>query len=109
MLRSPAIDASMAHMKRPRGHLPWYAVLSLAFLLYFYGSNWVRGPLREWAESLVDGRRLYNESLFEPNVVTRMGRQHISVWRGHQQLRWTILVCQAWNAARTTGSFRLSA
>jgi asparagine synthase (glutamine-hydrolysing) len=67
-------------------------------------SDWVRGPLREWAESLLDERRLRDEGLLKPEAVTRMWRQHLSGWRDHQQLLWTILMFQAWHESRAKGS-----
>ena len=68
-------------------------------------SDWVRGPLREWAESLLDERRLHDEGLLSPGAVTRMWRQHLSGWRDHQQLLWTILMFQAWHESRAKGFF----
>lgn len=72
-------------------------------------SDWVRGPLREWAEALLDERRLREEGLLEPRSITRMWRQHLSGWRDHQQLLWTILMFQAWNESLTKTRSRADA
>lgn len=72
-------------------------------------SGWVRGPLRDWAESLLDERRLRYEGLLKPKAVTRVWRQHLSGWQDHQQLLWTLLMFQAWHESTTKGSIRVGA
>jgi asparagine synthase (glutamine-hydrolysing) len=57
---------------------------------------WLRGPLREWAEGLLDGRRLEHDGYFRPELVRQVWRQHLS---GHYNLHhqlWPILMFQAW-------------
>ncbi len=57
---------------------------------------WLRGPLRDWAESLLDERRLKEEGFFDAGVVRKKWKEHLSgeaSW--HYQL-WDILMYQAW-------------
>jgi asparagine synthase (glutamine-hydrolysing) len=56
---------------------------------------WLRGPLRDWGEALLDEHRLREEGFFRPKEIRR-------AWDG--QLRgelnsgklWTILIFQSW-------------
>ncbi len=59
-------------------------------------SDWVKGPLREWAESLLDERRLRQQGLLKPNAIRRIWRQHLTGWQDHDTLLWSILMFQAW-------------
>lgn len=69
--------------------------------------RWLRAELRDWAEHLLDERRLRTEGFFEPAAVRRMWQEHLSgARRWHYQL-WDILMFQAWHeqarsAAETT-------
>ena len=42
---------------------------------------WLRGPLRPWAEELLDERQLAEEGLFEPAVVRACWKQHLAAAR----------------------------
>jgi asparagine synthase (glutamine-hydrolysing) len=59
-------------------------------------SEWLRGPLRDWAETLLDARRLREEGLFDAQMVGRIWRQHLAESHYHEQLLWSILMFQAW-------------
>jgi asparagine synthase (glutamine-hydrolysing) len=65
---------------------------------------WLRGSLRDWAESLLDVRRLRNQGYLEPDGVRRIWEQHLAGWRDHNQLLWSILMFQAWLEHRTRGA-----
>jgi asparagine synthase (glutamine-hydrolysing) len=59
--------------------------------------SWLRGPLRDWAESLLDEARLRREGFFRPEPIREAWRQHLSGARNDQYRLWTILMFQAWH------------
>lgn len=58
--------------------------------------DWLRGPLRDWAEALLDPTRIRDAGLLNASEVSRLWRQHSSHWRDHSDPLWSILMFQAW-------------
>jgi len=58
--------------------------------------RWLRGPLREWAEDLLDMRSLAADGLFRPKVIERAWRAHLSGTRNFQYPLWVVLMFQMW-------------
>ncbi len=59
-------------------------------------AGWLRGPLRDWAEDLLDPRRLRAEGLLEPRPIIERWRQHQAGHRDWHAHLWTILMLEAW-------------
>lgn len=59
-------------------------------------AEWLRGPLRDWAEDYLTEERLARQGLFEPAQVRRLWDQHRSGWRKHTKVVWAILAFQMW-------------
>jgi asparagine synthase (glutamine-hydrolysing) len=57
---------------------------------------WLRGPLRDWAEALLDEGRLRREGWLEPDPVRRAWREHLSGRHNWQHRLWAVLMFQAW-------------
>ncbi|MBN2354048.1 MAG: asparagine synthase (glutamine-hydrolyzing) [Spirochaetales bacterium] len=57
---------------------------------------WLRGPLKEWAEALLNSSRLIREGFFNPAPVNAIWRAHLSGHRNHSHRLWNVLMFQAW-------------
>jgi asparagine synthase (glutamine-hydrolysing) len=58
--------------------------------------QWLRGPLRPWAEHLLDAKRLESQGLLNPAMVCQKWQEHLSGRRNWQYLLWDVLMLQAW-------------
>lgn len=61
---------------------------------------WLRGPLRDWAESLLDEKRLKQEGFFNYKPIRKCWKEHLSGRRNWQYHLWGVLMFQAWKEAQ---------
>jgi asparagine synthase (glutamine-hydrolysing) len=58
--------------------------------------EWLRGPLREWTESLINEQKLKNENFFNPQPIREKWEEHLSGKRNHYDFLWNILMFESW-------------
>lgn len=58
--------------------------------------GWLRGPLRDWAEALLDPGRLKTEGFFDAAKLRQKWDDHIAGRHQWQHHLWTALMFQAW-------------
>ena len=57
---------------------------------------WLQGPLRDWAESLLEERRLREEGSFQPQPIRHAWNEFLNGNWGWGYRLWIILMFQAW-------------
>ncbi len=58
--------------------------------------RWLRGPLRAWAEDLLQPQRMAADGLIDPKLVQTAWSQHLAGRRDNQYKLWTVLMFMAW-------------
>ncbi len=58
--------------------------------------SWLRGPLRDWAEALLDTKKIKEQGYLNVNVVRKYWSEHLSQKRNWQHQLWAVLMFQAW-------------
>jgi asparagine synthase (glutamine-hydrolysing) len=59
-------------------------------------AEWLRGPLRDWAETLLAHKRLGETDFLNAELIRRHWDEHLSGKRNWQYLLWDVLMFEAW-------------
>jgi len=59
-------------------------------------AEWLRGPLRDWAEDLLDEPRMRKDGILRAELVRRDWHDHLAGRRNRQYQLWDVLMFQAW-------------
>jgi asparagine synthase (glutamine-hydrolysing) len=65
--------------------------------------DWLRGPLREWAEPLLDEHRLIAEGYINPIPVRRAWEHHQQSTANFGYRLWSVLMFQSWLETQQSG------
>jgi asparagine synthase (glutamine-hydrolysing) len=63
--------------------------------------SWIKGPLRDWAESLIGDDALAKSEVFDSDAVSTIWKQHVSEQADVHTMLWRILMYQAWMKTTT--------
>ncbi|MGH8549276.1 MAG: asparagine synthase (glutamine-hydrolyzing) [Methylococcales bacterium] len=67
--------------------------------------EWLKGPLRDWANDLLAPETLASQGFLDGNKVARMWSQHLAGSFDRSLLLWNVLIFQAWlDASRPAAS-----
>ncbi len=66
--------------------------------------DWMRGDLRDWAESLLSEAALADSGILDAANIRKVWQAHLSGTRNHQYLLWPVLMFQAWRAAESAAA-----
>ena len=58
--------------------------------------EWLRGPLKIWADNLLDKQRLQDENVFDVEQVTAVWNDFQAGKAGAQHFIWSLLMFQLW-------------
>lgn len=58
--------------------------------------SWLRGPLKDWAADLLDDKKIRQQGLFKPEIISKKWDEHISGKRNWHFQLWTVLMFQQW-------------
>ncbi len=66
--------------------------------------HWLRGPLRDWADTLLAEQRLRQGGFFDPKPIREKWAEHLAGQRNWQYLLWAVLMFEAWRENNSTRS-----
>jgi len=66
--------------------------------------EWIKGPLRSWAEDLLDPALIRSQGWLDADIVQKRWRQHLSGQRDSTPALWALLMFQAWLGLQETDS-----
>lgn len=58
--------------------------------------HWLRGPLKGWAENLINKKRLLQEGYLNADLITHKWKMHLSGKANWQYHLWSVLMFQSW-------------
>ncbi len=58
--------------------------------------QWLRGPLRDWAEDLLDPARMRQEGYLDPGPIQQRWQRHLAGTAEDTPALWAVLMFQAW-------------
>ena len=66
--------------------------------------DWLRGPLREWAEAKLDPARIARHDVFDPVEVRHVWEEHLRGYSNNTATLWPVLMFDGWLAETHGGT-----
>ena len=63
-------------------------------------SKWLRGPLRDWAEALIEESRINQEGYLDAKLVRSVWNNHLAGQGNREHDLWCVLMFQSWLETR---------
>ena len=61
--------------------------------------DWLRGPLREWAEAKLEPARIERHGVFDPIEVRHVWEEHLRGYSNNTATLWPVLMFDGWASA----------
>tara|TARA_B100000315_G_scaffold235180_1_gene249887 strand:- start:452 stop:676 length:225 start_codon:yes stop_codon:yes gene_type:complete len=58
--------------------------------------DWIKEPMREWAEELINNKRIKEEGFFNARELNEIWEQHLSGKFNRTHELWNVLMYQEW-------------
>ena len=58
--------------------------------------HWLRGPLKDWADSLLNFNKIKNDGILNPYLIQKYWTQHLNGQHNWRDPLWTVLMFQSW-------------
>ena len=58
--------------------------------------DWLRGPLKDWSEELLEETKLEKEGFFNPEVIRGRWENHLKGRINWEHSLWNVLMFQSW-------------
>lgn len=58
--------------------------------------DWLRGDLRDWAETLLDAKAIAHDGILNAAMVQKIWHAHLNGQGNHTQKLWSVLMFQSW-------------
>ena len=65
--------------------------------------DWLRGPLREWAEAKLEPARIERHGVFDPIEVRHVWEEHLRGYSNNTATLWPVLMFDGWASAAEDG------
>ncbi len=59
--------------------------------------EWIKGPLKDWAEDLLDPQAMKTQGLLDATQIRRVWDEHLKGQGNHSEALWGVLMFQAWH------------
>ena len=59
-------------------------------------NNWIRGPLKDWAEDLLNEDRIKKDGFLNPGPIRLRWHEHLNGKRNWQHSIWGVLMFNSW-------------